>query len=64
MWSDLGGGDYSSLIQVDVDDPKSLVDMLLDCWKRNGVKMADLPEIMRVAKLYHTTILSRPHLRF
>ena len=50
--------------EVDVDDPKSLVDMLLDCWKRNGVKMADLPEIMRVAKLYHTTILSRPHLRF
>ena len=37
--------------EVDVDDRKSLVDMLLDCWKRNGVKVGDLPEIMRVAKL-------------
>ena len=37
--------------EVDVDDQESLVDMILDCWKRNGVKVGDLPEIMRVAKL-------------
>ena len=43
--------------EVDVDDQESLVDMILDCWKRNGVKVGDLPEIMRVAKLW-------PHNRF
>ena len=37
--------------EVDVDDRESLVDMILDCWKRNGVKVGDLPEITRVAKL-------------
>ena len=37
--------------EVDVVDRKSLVDMLLDCWKRKGVQEADLAEIMREARL-------------
>ena len=37
--------------EVHVVDRKSLVDMLLDCWKRKGVKEADLVEIRREARL-------------
>ena len=42
--------------EVDVVDRKSLVDMLLDCWKRKGVKEADLIEIMT-----HCTVLLRQY---
>ena len=37
--------------EVDIVDRKLLVDILLDCWKRNGVKEGDLYEMMRKASL-------------
>ena len=41
--------------EVDVVDQKSPVDMLLDCWKRNGGKEGNL-YIIKVARLKFLTI--------